>query len=204
MSPPSHLWIAQQLVHPLFMGIVLPAYKLGGKYLLILLQQLHILSKAVHWKEKRGKKPGYFPRSLPGGLAVLASHQLQKLGRINQYRKHVAQLYEKALMSEHVLTPTFPDREHIYLRFPVRHTDAHGMIRKAWDKNMLIGDWYTSPVVPDDTQLDAVGYRKGSCPVAEKLAAETLNLPTHINMREQDVQDIIQFMKSYGGSRDTE
>ncbi|MBI2038635.1 MAG: DegT/DnrJ/EryC1/StrS family aminotransferase, partial [Candidatus Nealsonbacteria bacterium] len=55
---PSLFWIIQQLLHPVLMNwIVLPTYAVFGKYLLIFFQWLHILSKAVHWKEKRGLKP---------------------------------------------------------------------------------------------------------------------------------------------------
>ncbi|TFG35643.1 MAG: hypothetical protein E4H47_00995, partial [Parcubacteria group bacterium] len=58
---PSYFWILQQLLHPVLMDrIILPTYGFLGKYLLVLFQQLNILSKAVHWKEKIGKKPGYF------------------------------------------------------------------------------------------------------------------------------------------------
>ena len=57
---PSFCWILQQLRHPLFIQFkVLPFYDFLriGKIVLILSQKLHILSKAVHWKEKIGKIP---------------------------------------------------------------------------------------------------------------------------------------------------
>ena len=70
---PSHCWIVQQLFHPILMNwLILPTYRILGKYLLVLCQLLHILSKAVHWKEKRGTQPGYFPKKLPNALAILA------------------------------------------------------------------------------------------------------------------------------------
>lgn len=52
---PSNCWTFQQLLHPILMNyLILPTYSIFGRYILILLQWLHILSKAVHWKEKRG------------------------------------------------------------------------------------------------------------------------------------------------------
>src|SRR3989344_3654427 len=60
-----------------------------------------------------------------------------------------------------------------------------------------IGDWYTSPVAPADTQLDKIGYELGSCPKAEKLAKETLNLPTHINIKKEDAQKIVNFLEQF-------
>ena len=81
---PSRFWIRQQLLHPVAMNWkILPTYRIFGKYLLVLSQWLHVLSKAVHWKEKRGMKPAYFPKCMPNALALLALRQLEKLGPFN-------------------------------------------------------------------------------------------------------------------------
>lgn len=193
---PSLPWILQQLWHPVVMNLkILPLYAIGGKYLLIVSQWLHILSKAVHWKEKKGKMPGYFPRRLPNALAILALHQFKKLERFNAHRKEIAALYtERLLNTEYKILNTKYQEGNILLRFPVTHPNAHKIIKKAWRKNLLIGDWYTSPVAPHDTQLDAVEYNMGSCPVAEKLTKITLNLPTHINISEKEAKIVIDFL----------
>lgn len=193
---PSHRWILQQLLHPLFMNLlILPTYRMLGKYLLILFQAFGVLSKAVHWKEKRGRKPPYFPKALPASLSVLASHQLQKLERMNQHRKEVAAFYRKKLEGSAFKIPAIvPEKEAIYLRFPLQHEHAHAMIRKFWKQNILVGDWYTSPVSPDDTQLESVGYKKGSCPAAERLSNITFNLPTHINTSFRDAERILSVL----------
>lgn len=185
---PSLFWIFQQLLHPVLMNaVILPTYRVFGKYLLILFQSLGLLSKAVHWKEKRGQQPGYFPKALPAALAILAFHQLKKLERLNLHRKEIASFYAKALH--------LPQKEGIFLRFPLVHPKAHEIIKKFWDKNILVGDWYTSPVAPDDTLPESVGYQKGSCPVAEKLSSITLNLPTHITISQQQAEKIINLLK---------
>jgi len=195
---PSLSWIVQQLLHPVVMNLkILPFYAVGGKYLLVIAQWLHILSKAVHWKEKRGRMPGYFPRRLPNALAILALHQFKKLDRFNQHRKEIADFYARELRDTQYQIPDTKYQEgNIFLRFSVIHPDAHEIIKKAWRNNLLIGDWYTSPVAPHDTRLDAVGYSMGSCPVAEKLSQETLNLPTHIRISKKEADQITQFLKS--------
>jgi len=195
---PSYPWILQQLLHPVVMNWkILPLYAIGGKYLLVIAQWLHVLSKAVHWKEKRGKKPGYFPRRLPNALAVLARRQFKKLERFNAHRKELATYYTSHLQgASFILSKDFADRENIFLRFVVRHPRAHEIIRKAWSQNLLIGDWYTTPIAPYDTQLDKIGYAMGSCPVAERLAKITLNLPTHINITKKEAGIIVQFLKA--------
>ena len=124
MSYPPFFWTKQQLLHPVIMNwIVLPTYSVLGKYILVASQKLHILSKAVHWKEKRGEKPDYFPKALPNALALLASHQLEKLERFNAYRRELAVWYEKQLEgTDFQLLPEMQNRESIFLRH-----------RKDWD-----------------------------------------------------------------------
>ena len=78
----------------------------------------------------------------------------------------------------------------------MKHPNAHEIIKKAWKQNLLIGDWYTSPIAPDDTQLDKLGYELGSCLGVEELAKVTLNLPTHINISMQDAERIVDFLQS--------
>ncbi|MFH1401945.1 MAG: aminotransferase class I/II-fold pyridoxal phosphate-dependent enzyme [Parcubacteria group bacterium] len=193
---PSYFWIKQQLLHPVLMNwLVLPTYSIFGKYLLVLFQWLHILSKAVHWKEKRGRKPGYFPKRMPNALAALALNQFKKLERFNNHRKEIAYFYRKELLETSFGLSA--DSEQIYLRFAIKHPRAHEIIKFAWKNNLLIGDWYTSPIAPCDTRIEKMQYMPGSCPVAEKLTKITLNLPTHINISIKEAKKIIKFIKKY-------
>ncbi|MCX6760646.1 MAG: DegT/DnrJ/EryC1/StrS family aminotransferase [Candidatus Nealsonbacteria bacterium] len=196
---PSSSWILQQLRHPVLMDrIILPTYGFLGKYLLVLFQRFNILSKAVHWKEKKGKKPGYFPKRLPNALAILALNQFKKLDRFNEHRKKIAQFYFENLKNSNFVLPLiYGDRENIFLRFPIKHYNAHQIIKEAWRKNILIGDWYTTAIAPHDTKMDKLEYYSGDCPGAEELSEETLNLPTHINISEKDAQKILSFLRQY-------
>ena len=202
---PSSCWILQQLLHPVLMNwAILPTYRfLGfGKMILIVSQWLHILSKAVHWKEKRGIKPSYFPKRLPNVLAQLALYQLRKLDRFYAHRKELADFYEQALQGSGFTVPSqSSDTKHSFLRFSVRHSLAHDIIKKAWQQNILLGDWYTNPIAPPDTQLDKVQYTMGSCKNAELLAKTTLNLPTNITISRKQAQKIVQFLLSYENKR---
>jgi len=202
---PSYCWIFQQLLHPVLLNwVILPTYRIFGKYLLVLFQWLKILSKAVHWREKRGVKPAYFPKRLPNALAILALNQFKKLERFNQHRGEIADFYFKELLNTkyNIQDISYKDG-HIFLRFPIGHEKAHEIIRQAWRKNLLIGDWYTTPIAPHDTKLDKMGYSFGSCPKAETLSKITLNLPTHINISKEEAQKIIEFLKLCDESKDS-
>jgi len=206
---PSYYWVFQQLLHPILINwIVLPIYNFLdlGKIFLVLSQWFHVLSKAVHWKEKRGEKPAYFPKRLPNGLALLALNQFKKLDKFYQHRQEISRFYYEALkntsfeISEN-LSPEALERKnikHSFLRFTIKHKKAQEIIYQAWNKkNILIGDWYTSPIAPDDTNLEKMGYKMGMCPKAEKLSKITLNLPTHINISKKQCQKIIDFLLSF-------
>ena len=175
-----------------------------GKIFLILSQWLHILSKAVSWGEKRGLKPDYFPRALPNALALMAQNQFNKLDTFNAHRKKIAEFYYKELANTKFILPARasqtggPQKNGIFLRFSIQHPKAHEIIYEAWHKeNMLLGDWYTTPIAPDDTKLEEMKYNIGSCPNAESLSKTTLNLPTHINISMDDAQRILNFLKKW-------
>ena len=193
---PNYFWIFQQLLHPILLNfIILPVYNLIdlGKIFLILSQWLHILSKAVHWKEKRGRKPDYFPKRLPNALALLVLNQFKKLDKFNRHRREIADFYYENLKNSSFMLPKKDNS--IFLRFTVKHPKAHEIIWDALHKqNILLGDWYTSPIAPDDTKLDKMMYKPGSCPRAEKLAKLTLNLPTHINISKKQAKKIITWL----------
>lgn len=194
---PSDWWTFQQLLHPVLMEkLILPMYSILGKHLLVLFQWLHILSKAIHWKEKKGMRPDYFPKKLPDKLAVLALNQFEKLEKFNDCRRKLAKFYRDELEgSEYIFPEELPNSLPTYLRFAIRHDDAGKIIKKAWRKNLLLGDWYRTPVDPFDTKPETVGYKKGTCPAAESFAGKMINLPTHINITENQARQIIKFIK---------
>jgi len=209
---PHYLWSCQQLLHPVLMNwLILPTYKSIGKYLFVLFQELNILSKAVSLKEKRGERPNYFPKRMQNALAVLALNQLKKLERFNNHRREIASFYYEELKGTSFKLPVDPeDRKQNFLRFTLKHEKAHEIIEKFWDKNVLIGDWYTTPIAPDYNKLEKIkhgrdlrpasenmGYKLGSCPVAERLAKETFNLPTHINVSKEEAKKIVEFLRQW-------
>jgi dTDP-4-amino-4,6-dideoxygalactose transaminase len=206
---PSPFWSLQQLVHPVLLNIIiLPIYRFFdlGKIFLVLSQITHILSKAVKKEEKSGKMPSYFPKRLPNSLAILADKQFSKLNKFSNHREKIADIYYKELENSSFKLSNFLSQnylkekgiKHGFLRFTVCHNNAYEIIHSAWDKeNILIGDWYTSPVAPDDTKLDKLKYVLGSCPTAEKLSKRTINLPTHINISRKDAYRVINFLRKF-------
>jgi len=202
MGLPNPFWIFQQIFHPILLNyIILPIYNFLdiGKIFLVLSQWLHLLSKAVHWKEKGGERPDYFPRALPNALSTMALNQFNKLDKFYNHRKNLFDYYrEKLKNTQFVLPAEDSQSKSSYLRFTLKHPKAREIIYDAWHKqNILLGDWYTTPIAPFDTKLDQMKYKNGSCPTAEKLSNETINLPTHINTSQKDAERIVNFLKKW-------
>jgi perosamine synthetase len=194
----SHFWIFQQLLHPILMNwLILPTYKILGKYLLVLFQWLQVLTKAVHWKEKIGEKPNYFPKRLPNNLAVLVLNQLKKLERFNQHRQEIAEFYNDNLRNlDFILPKEYPGR--VYMRYSIlaKNYNTDKILKEARKKRIFLDDnWRKTPIVPPDTNQEKLGYISGSCSNAEKVAKNILNLPTHINISKKEAEIIVEFLK---------
>ncbi len=201
MDNPTPFWVVQQILHPILFYIILPLYFLGfgkvtlGKLLLVFLQKIKMLSLPIYDEEKKGIKPDVFPKKMPGGLAILATHQLQKLEKFNKIRREIAELYFKSLKeSDFSLPMKIPGA--VWLRFPLRHKNASEIVDFSRKMRVLLGNWYKGVVQPM-RQLTTIGYELGSCPKAEKISTEILNLPTYPTMNNKDARKIIEILNSW-------
>ena len=203
---PSYFWIFQQLLHPILCNfLIIPLYGFFGfgRWVLGGLQRIRVLSKAVHKKEKKGKQPNYIPKKMPNALAILALHQFKKLDKILLHQKQIARLYDKYLISRSptskILKSDFErNSKRVYMRYPIliKNHDTDEILKKARKQKIFLNDgWRKAAIVPVDTDQKKMGYILGSCPIAEKVAKNILNLPTHINISEQKAQKIINFLK---------
>jgi len=182
-SMPSDCWILQQLLHPVLTKIIImPLYGFFdlGKYVLVAFQRLKIISKAVHKKEKQGKQPKYLPQKMPNALALLGLNQFKKLKRFNQHRVKIAEVYSKGFSAAQT-----ENQKRIYMRYPVLIEGYEtNEILKFFRKHKIFLDdgWRKSAIVPIGTDQEKMGYKKGSCPIAEEVAQKIINFSTHINI----------------------
>lgn len=197
---PSCFWIFQQLLHPLLNeALIKPLYGFFnlGRWLLLFLQRIRVLSKAVHKQEKQGEKPNYLPRKMPNALTILALNQLQKIEEIVLHQREIAEFYDERLRNLAVLLPA-EDLNRIYMRYPIllEEADTDEILEKARKQKIFLNDgWRQTPIVPPDTNLEKMGYQWGSCPMAEKVAKRIINLPTHINLSKEQAEKITEFLE---------
>ena len=198
---PSRLWIFQQLLHPVLNELLIkPFYGFFGlgRWILLLFQKTHILSKAVSKKEKVGERAGYLFKKMPNGLAILALNQFKKLDKIIKHQKDIVFLYKQGL-ADMDLDFSLDKQGRIYVRYPilVKKGETNDILKQARKQKIFLNDgWRKAVVVPLDTDQRKMGYRKGTCPVAEDIANRIINLPTHIGITKENAEKIVNFLKA--------
>ena len=197
LTCPSYGWILRQLAHPLVLYFVKKTYNVLylGKFLVTLIKQLGLISRAVSLAERQGGKPVFILRKMSNGLAVLALHQLKKVARFNAHRQKIATLYNRELADLPDVRLPQLRLDNVYLRYTICLDKTKFLISQAKKQGIELGCWYDYPVAPRDTNLDKVFYTLGSCPTAEKLAKESVNLPTNIQTSEKDAIRVAKALK---------
>lgn len=197
---PPFMWTVQQLLHPILFSYIIPSYfTFGlGKALLVLFQRAQLLSRAVEFQERAGRKPLHIEYQYPPALAQLLVLQLGKIDAMNARRKYIADRYAHELSGSKALLPAVPQNtQPSWLRFPVLVKNQKQVMFMAREKNMLLGDWYDSALVPKGSNLIEFQYSLGSCPVAEKTAEQVINLPTYPSLTDTQVTEVIDVIKTY-------
>lgn len=151
-----------------------------GKIIHFLAKKLNFLSEEITKKEKSGQIDFSLDYQYPNPLAVLLLNQLKKINQINQNRQKISIFYQKSLPHQffYDLSGIFP------LRFPFLVNNPEKISQNLAKKNIFLGNWYNQVVAPKDFPLTITGYKKGSCPQAEKICQSIINLPTNINLKQ--------------------
>ncbi|MFG1990719.1 GNAT family N-acetyltransferase [Actinoplanes sp. NPDC048988] len=91
-----------------------------------------------------------------------------------------------------VPTPVTPP-----LRVPVAVPDKRGLLDEAARRRLEVGDWFTTPVHPlTGADLEAAGYRPGSCPNAEWAAEHVVSFPVRADISPHDVERGLDLLDS--------
>jgi dTDP-4-amino-4,6-dideoxygalactose transaminase len=132
--------------------------------------------------------------------AALLRVKLRQLDARNDDRRRLGAALRAGLegTSVELPSPATADGDHVYHLFIVRttqrdalraHLDAHGVSSAVH---------YPFPIHRTEAYAD-LGLPEGSLPVAERLAEEILTLPLFPTMSDQDVQRIVDAVRSFRG-----
>jgi perosamine synthetase len=193
------------------LGCARPPLSLASRYLLKLIAyqvltepHLHRLTRRLYEatgrrnplpgptteEEIRGMRPRGYARRLSNGQAALGRRQLQRLERNLRHRAWVAERYAEHLRGLGLQSPQISSQGTAsFVRYPVQVSDRDAAVSAAAPYAVL-GTWFTS-VLEEAVDPRSCGYELGSCPTAELLATDLVNLPTHERVQLRDIEAIV-------------
>ena len=113
-----------------------------------------------------------------------------------EHRRKIARIYDD-LLTEKVKIKSVTEAINFStnLRFPILVDGRSNIIKLLKSKGIYISDiWYDSPIAPKRF-MSKIDY-KNDCPISEEISEKILNLPTHINITEEEASDISKFLNS--------
>jgi perosamine synthetase len=146
-------------------------------------------------EELECKMPGGYEKKMSAWQRNLLEKELAKIHKYIKHRKEITSLYEELLKKKGIKTVELPEYyTPVFLRYPVLVKNKEKVLEDARRNRIEIGDWFVSPVHPNLTGWEKVGYRKGMCPVAENICQHIINLPTHMRIGVKEAGKIVEFI----------
>lgn len=130
----------------------------------------------------------------------LVLDQFKNLNDNLNHRKIIASIYSK-LINPKILSPKLVEQIPLStnLRFPIFVENRDNLVKFLAKNKIFISDiWYDSPISPKK-YMSQTDY-SGQCPNAEIISAAILNLPTHINVSQQDAGKISALINKFESS----
>lgn len=135
--------------------------------------------------------------SLPAPHAQLVLHSLSNLDSQLHHRQQVVKAYLGELEKPNIPSNLPPNRVN-YLRFPMLVKNRGSLITHLKSFRYYIPDtWYRKTIDTGSLVSKISHYQPGSCPNAENLSEQIINLPTHINISPKEATKLAILINQY-------
>ena len=133
-----------------------------------------------------------------GGLeGASLSIKLKYLEGWNNRRREIARMYQSQLKNPKVKLQHQPEwADSIYHLFVVTTENRDDLIKYLNERNIYPALHYPVPCHLQKAYAH-LGYKPGDCPNAEYLAAHCLSLPMYAELKDEQVQSVIDAVNSY-------
>ena len=166
----------------------------------------------LHWYRRLSKVRGFagsssgeeisgtdFPQSYLKGISeIQCLAGLEALNQLDEnvsHQREIAAQYSICLSTFSVPAPVEPKESvHSFLKYPLLVDQRQLFLEKAEKNKIEISDWFLSPLHPVLGNLEKWNYLPGTCPVAERISALMVNLPTHRAIDSEYVQRVKIFL----------
>jgi dTDP-3-amino-3,4,6-trideoxy-alpha-D-glucose transaminase len=131
--------------------------------------------------------------------AAILSVKLPYLESHNDFRRQVAEIYHQSL--QWVICPIEEEgMRHVYHLYVVRHPQRDALQGFLQQNGVQTAIHYPIPIHRQKSHLD-LAFAEGSLPVTERIAAEILSIPLHIQMINSEQQRIIELIQEFCETR---
>ncbi len=164
---------------------------------------------------------------MPNIIAILALNQFKKIERFNDHRRKITEIYQKEFHYDNMnyhsevknsngkkeekinhfdnldnqsgikLPRIVPESKPSFLYYTIQVDRRDELLKSAAKKHIILGDWFPGALGPKGIDEEKFGYKKGDCPIAEKVGLRSLNLPTNIKTSEMDAGKIVEIIKEF-------
>jgi dTDP-4-amino-4,6-dideoxygalactose transaminase len=154
-----------------------------GKFLIVVFRTLGLIKQQAS-KDEFGD-PDKDIYKLSNEQKYLLKNQLEKIVKFTQHRKNITKQYSEKLQSK-LSGPL--------IRYPILVDEPNIVKSKLQKERIIIGNWYNYPVIPKGIDFKQIQYHLGSCPNTEYVMDHIVNLPTDINVKNNDVNKILDII----------
>ncbi len=156
---------------------------------------IHYLIKKTGWEINPNLNPVQNLSKLPNRYAILVLGNFSHLDNDLIHRRQIARIYFQSFKLQTIIDETDIDKG-ANLRFPLLVLKPSHIIKYLKNYNIYISDrWYKSPVDCGNLNYHST-YQFGSCPNAETLSRQIINLPTHRYITETKAKQIVRLIKN--------
>lgn len=190
----------RNLLHLISGGFIKFSYSFFGlgKLLMKILTSLNLYTKEVTLNEKLCIKPSNYGSRIDSSLLGVAENQLLNMDRMNHYRRLISSKYFEALKNDERFEVLDPNSKTgaVFLRYPVLCKSKQmldDILKRAKCENIILGDWYITPIAPDNCDISKSFYEK--CEITESICGRVLNLPT-IGLGSEDIEKVLSIVQA--------
>ena len=138
--------------------------------------------------------PARFYKGICRAQAKKGIQQLPKVEALISKRRENAALYSDFLMKNNktfVDSSFFPN--HSFLKYPLKVRDSSAFLKIAQQNNIMLGDWFVSPIHPVKESFALWGFDLNLFPAAKSISSKIVNLSTD----SDNVDHTIKFLEKY-------
>ncbi len=138
-----------------------------------------------------------FNMRMGGVEGAVLGIKLKYLDSWNAHRKEIAEMYFKGITNSKITFQKQPDfSDSIYHLFVITTPERDNFINYLNSNNIFPGLHYPVPCHLQKA-FSNLGYKKGNFPNAEYLAEHCVSLPMYAELKDEEVQEVIDVVNNY-------